>query len=123
MKQPLIKYIMPIILVIGIIITIYYLFDPNSHLFPQCIFYRLTGWQCAGCGSQRMLHALLHGDFASAWHYNAMILILSPIFVTMIIAGLFRNKLSKLYNIVNSKYAISCILITIVAWWILRNIL
>lgn len=112
----------PIALAIGILIIIYYLFDPNMHIFPQCIFYRITGWQCAGCGSQRMIHALLHGDIAAAWNYNAALLVASPIFITMIIASLFRNKLPRLYDVINSKTVIYCLLTGILAWWILRNV-
>ncbi len=43
-----------------------------------CLFYRLTGRLCPGCGVSRMCISLLRGDFAAAWRYNAVILCLLP---------------------------------------------
>lgn len=34
---------------------------PDSH-FPKCFFWSLSGWKCPGCGTQRALHLLMHGD-------------------------------------------------------------
>jgi hypothetical protein len=45
--------------------------SPDSPL-PACPFKALTGWDCPGCGSTRMLHALLHGNPAAAARYNAL---------------------------------------------------
>ena len=108
--------------VVLILITLYYAYDPELHPFPQCLFYKLTGSQCAGCGSQRMLHALLHGDFAGAWHYNAGIIVGMPILITMLIASLFRDNLPRLYNVVNSRPGIYLISSGIIGWWVLRNL-
>nr|WP_228122358.1 DUF2752 domain-containing protein [Saccharothrix syringae] len=51
--------------------------DPNrpGSLLPPCPLYALTGIQCPACGSTRMVHALLHGDLAAAWHFNAVMLV------------------------------------------------
>ncbi|WP_222598234.1 DUF2752 domain-containing protein [Lentzea tibetensis] len=48
--------------------------NPDS-LLPRCPFNWLTGWDCPACGSTRMVHALLHGDFAAAWDFNAVMLV------------------------------------------------
>lgn len=106
-----------------IAIAVYYAFDPQQHPFPKCIFKQITGWDCAGCGSQRMLHALLHGDLKSAWHYNAGIIVGMPVLIIMLIASVFRDKLPRLYNVVNSRPAIGIVVICIIAWSVLRNIL
>ena len=113
----------PAVLAVGIFIAIYYFFDPENHTFPQCVFYKLTGWKCAGCGSQRMFHALLHGDIAMAWHYNAAILIATPILVTMAIAGALRHQKPRFYNVMYSQWVIWSIVGGLMAWWILRNLL
>lgn len=117
-----IRIIVPVAIAIGAFIAIYYIFDPANNLFPKCLFYQLTGWECAGCGSQRMVHALLHGDFVAAWHYNPAILILSPVFVLMLIASFYRNRLPRFYNIVYSPWVVWSVLGSILAWWIGRNI-
>lgn len=116
------SYIVPAVLAVGFFIAIYYLFDPEKHPFPQCIFFQLTGWECIGCGSQRMFHALLHGDFALAWHYNAAILITTPILAIMAVAGGFRRQLPRFYNVMYSQWVIWSIVSGLTAWWILRNI-
>ena len=40
-----------------------------------CLFHQLTGLYCIGCGTTRALSALLHGDVAAAFSYNAFMLI------------------------------------------------
>jgi hypothetical protein len=54
--------------------------DPaHGGLLPVCPFKALTGWACPVCGSTRMLHALLHGDVASAARYNVVVLAALPV--------------------------------------------
>ena len=48
-------------------------------IYPQCVFHRMTGLDCPGCGSLRALHALLHGDFAAALHFNAFLVLSLPL--------------------------------------------
>ena len=59
--------------------TLLYAFDPaDAGFFPRCPSLALTGWRCAGCGSQRALHALLHGDLAAAWSLNPLLVVAVP---------------------------------------------
>lgn len=116
------RYIVPAIIGVGAFIAIYYFFNPEEHIFPQCLFYRLTGWQCAGCGSQRMIHALLHGDIVAAWHYNAMILLASPILISMLVANLFKHKIPRFHKFIYSPWVVWTLVGSIMVWWILRNI-
>lgn len=53
-------------------------FDPNlpGNPFPPCIFRTITGHYCAGCGITRALHALVHGDMATAIHMNLLAILL-----------------------------------------------
>lgn len=54
-------------------------FDPRTAgFFPPCVFHRLTGLQCPGCGATRAMHALVHGDFVGALHDNAMFVLMLP---------------------------------------------
>ena len=51
-----------------------YFHPPGSTRFlPPCLFYRLTGLYCAGCGSTRALYTALHGDFAGALRCNLLL--------------------------------------------------
>lgn len=123
MRRHIRIYVIVVILAAIIAVALYYAYDPEKHPFPQCLFYKFTGWQCAGCGTQRMLHALLHGNWAAAWHYNAGFIVGMPILIVMLVASLFRDKLPRLYNVVNSRPAIYLVSIGLIGWWVLRNVL
>jgi hypothetical protein len=54
-------------------------YRPGSHLL--CPFLALTGLYCAGCGGQRAVHSLAHGDLATAWDLNPLAVLLAPLAV------------------------------------------
>jgi hypothetical protein len=54
--------------------------DPNRHaVYPQCLLYNATGVYCAGCGTTRAIHALLHGCVIEALHDNALFVAALPL--------------------------------------------
>lgn len=72
------KYISGFSLVI-LLSVVYYKFDPEMYsFFPECPFHKYVGLDCPGCGSQRAVHALLHGDLLSALNYNILLVISIP---------------------------------------------
>ena len=91
-------------------------------MFPKCPFRLLTGLQCPGCGSQRALHALLHGDIAGAWRFNAMLVAFIPVLAVMIPVQLLRRSHPQLYQRVFGTPVIWGTFIAVMAWWIARNI-
>jgi hypothetical protein len=61
--------------------AVLYGFDPAHYsLYPVCLFHRLTGLDCPGCGSSRALHALLHGRLLEALHFNLLLVLSLPVF-------------------------------------------
>lgn len=103
---------------------LYYVYDPGESLFaPKCAFHELTGWDCPGCGSQRMLHALLHGHIAEAWNANPFILCVSPLFILIAAAALYRTRWPRLYRTVNSMPVIIAVSAAIVGWTLGRNLI
>lgn len=55
-------------------------FEPRGQIFfPRCWLHENTGLLCPGCGSTRALHALLHGDVASAWKLNPLAVLSVPV--------------------------------------------
>lgn len=102
--------------------VVYALFDPSVNPFPRCIFLQATGYKCPGCGSQRALHALLHGDIAAAWGFNAMLVAAIPVVAAMYIAEITRRRRPQLHNRLNGSVAIWSAFTLLVGWWILRNI-
>lgn len=115
-----------IILVIAALMVagfIYYALDPSaSSVFPQCTFLSLTGYKCPGCGSQRAIHALLHGNVADAFKFNAMLFIAIPWIVLCLFAESHRLRNPRLYTRLNAPLLIWLFLAMVLIWWLLRNI-
>jgi len=64
-------------------------FNPTTAgFFPVCPLYTLTGIHCPGCGLTRGFHALFHGDFLPALHYNALLPVFA-LFFGLIFVWLF----------------------------------
>jgi hypothetical protein len=59
---------------------VFFAFDPTKvPIFPQCMFHQVTGLDCPGCGAQRALHQLLHGNLIAALRLNAMFVLSLPL--------------------------------------------
>ena len=103
--------------------VVYFTFDPAQEAyFPRCTFLTLTGYQCPGCGSQRALHALLHGDIVAAWHHNAALLVAIPVVLIYLVGELKRTSWPRFYRAISHPAIISTLLAAIILWWIGRNI-
>lgn len=108
------------LLVIG---AVYYALDPSaSGLFPRCVFLSMTGYKCPGCGSQRAIHALLHGDVLGAFKYNALLLVVVPWIILCLYAESRRVRNPRLYARLNAPLLIWLFLAMVLIWWLLRNI-
>lgn len=60
-------------------LAVLYFFDPaHNSFYPICPFHALTGLWCPGCGTLRALHQLTHGNFAAAWRFNPIVMLLLP---------------------------------------------
>lgn len=103
--------------------AVYFHFDPaEAAWMPQCIFRRLTGLQCPGCGSQRFLHAILHGDIHAALRANALLLPLIPYLFFWGAVEISPSRNQRLRRALNSIPAIISILAIIIIWGVARNI-
>ena len=115
-----------IVLIVALLLLfgfIYYALDPSaSTLFPQCTFLQFTGYKCPGCGSQRAIHALLHGDVAAAFRYNALLIIAIPWIALCLYAESRRTRNPRLYARLNAPLLIWLFLVAVLLWWLLRNI-
>ncbi len=53
--------------------AVLFFFDPAQHgFYPVCMFHKLTGWNCPGCGGTRAAYQLLHGHLLYALRDNAL---------------------------------------------------
>lgn len=114
-----------IFVVIILLITGYYFFlNPyeQEYFFISCPFYKITGYQCSGCGSQRAFHEILHLNFREAFHQNALVLIAIPYFSLIFFTSFFQEKFAKLRQLLIGKKTILILFIFIILFGIFRNL-
>lgn len=105
------------------VVVIYVIFDPSvSSFFPRCPFLQLTGLKCPGCGSQRAVHALLHGDVCGAAQFNFLLVVSLPVIALYVFSELYKARQPRLYNLLNSPVVVWSIFAVVVLWWMLRNV-
>lgn len=107
--------------------SVLFLFNPaETGVFPRCPFLMLTGYECPGCGSQRAIHALLHGDIIRAWDYNPLLVIAVPYIILGFIAELSFRRSHLIRTVRDRLYsgrAVWIVLTVIIIYWIGRNVL
>ena len=114
-----------IFVVIILLITGYYFFlNPyeQEYFFISCPFYKITGYQCSGCGSQRAFHEILHLNFEEAFHQNALVLIAIPYFSLIFFTSFFQEKFSKLRQFLIGKKTILILFFIVILFGIFRNL-
>lgn len=124
-KPRLRAYALPIAaaIILAVAVGVYFFIDPSSSpVFPKCPFKVMTGMQCPGCGSQRAIHALLHGDIPSAWRFNALLVISVPVLAVMLPVQFMRRRHPQLYLKVFCTATIWTTFAVVTAWWIARNV-
>lgn len=104
------------------LVAVYFTLDPSTMRFPRCPFLVLTGWRCPGCGSQRAVHALLHGDVAAAWRFNAALVAALPVIALLLVAEVRRTRSPRFYLQVNSTSMLIGCAAALLLWWLARNI-
>ncbi len=121
------KKISIVLLIIFVPAVLFFLhsFNPAEFsFFPKCPFHYFTGFDCPGCGSQRALHALLHGEILKAAGYNLLFLLSLPFLAVQFGHQAFlrisRRPLTR--NIFSRPPTRKVIWIIVITFWILRNV-
>lgn len=90
----------------------------SERIAIPCIFHKITGLYCPGCGITRAIKALLRGDLYSSFRNNILLYVVVPlIFVIQVINKKSSEKTRKINN-----YILVFLLIFTVGYGILRNI-
>ena len=114
------KYLIAILGVLSVLaILLYFSFNPENGLFPKCPFNNYVGIYCAGCGTQRAIHDLLHLRITDALSHNFLLLpsvlvILQHIVVKL---GIYKGQ-----SLLSYRYAPLVILILVFLFMVLRNL-
>lgn len=86
-----------------------------------CVFYKITGLYCPGCGLTRCVESLLKLDFYQAFRYNPLAIIYMIVLFIYFIVVRFIRKESFTISHISNKMWYSLVFITIL-YGICRNI-
>ncbi len=91
---------------------------------PPCLILEATGLYCAGCGGQRMFHALLHGDFSAAFFHNPFLFCLLPLLCGYLLweAVRYLKKQRPLYQSRRFLWFSGIVLVLAAIFTVLRNL-
>ena len=97
---------------------------PAASWLPGCLFHRVTGFDCPGCGMTRATHAALHGRIGEAFRFNPVGMVLLPdamIGLGLELAGWLRGKPLPIRFRIGGRWAWG-VLGVLMAFWVFRNI-
>ena len=115
------KKVFVITLCIAVIAGVLFIYSHSpleSKYYPPCIFKKLTGFDCAGCGSARACYQLLHGNIKSAIDNNILLILMLPV----IFVGLINFFLGKMKSVWDKLSRPKIFLAVILLFWVVRNI-
>ena len=104
---------------------VFFFLDPAKiGIFPRCLFLRLTGYECPGCGSQRAIHHLVHLQIGQAFRENALFVLAIPYILLGVYLEYFggNTRFPRLLPLFFGKWTAILVLILIFAFWIGRNL-
>ena len=123
MKKRLIKIIFLNAFIV-IISFIYYFLNKYFNIGIPCLFYKITGLKCPGCGITRLIFSLIKLDFRQAFFYNPLVFILLPFIGFYIIYQEYLYITKKEDKIIKKipSYIYYVLIIILIIYAIFRNI-
>lgn len=118
-------YLAPLLVGLGIVTAFVYvtLVDPNAHgNYPTCPWLLLTGYYCPGCGFLRMVHALGHAQFGTAFGLNPLAFVMVPVLLYAWVRWLVRSIRGRPRETVLHPAFIWVFLVVLIGFWIVRNL-
>ena len=85
-------------------------------VYIPCLFYKVTGWLCPGCGITNFCLAILHGRFREAPAHNWGLVVSAPVILGLLVSR-WRGGNRKIENAVSGG-----VLLFLLGWGIFRNI-
>ncbi|AZP83133.1 DUF2752 domain-containing protein [Mycobacterium avium] len=90
---------------------------------PVCPTKALLGVDCPGCGSLRMVYALMHGNLLGAARFNALGLAAVVLLMWAYFAWTYGHLVGRrIRNWQHHRWAAAVTLSLVLAWFVVRNI-
>ncbi len=106
-------------------------FDPTG-VVPPCLFHRVSGLYCPGCGGTRAVHALLEGNLIASFLYHPFVPYAAVLYALFMVSHTVewiaaRKKSSRETRFtkglsLNSGYLFAGILLILLQWMV-KNLL
>lgn len=64
-----------------------------TQTIQECIFHKITGFNCPACGNTRSVFALMDGDIVNSLYFN-----ITPIFLILVILCFYIENVFALFN-------------------------
>lgn len=87
------KYLIITILLAILAVILSLSIDIWQKFVPQCVFHKVTGFYCPGCGGTRAVIAMLKFDFITAFRYNPGVVSLCVIILLALIGKIINKKI------------------------------
>lgn len=119
--------IVAMILVVAAGIAYIFVIDPTQAGSPTvpCLFHRMTGLYCVGCGNTRALHALVHGEILEMFGYNILfpfvVVILAWCYIVGLTTLLWRRRILWLPEGISNRTLV-IVFTVVILFAVLRNI-
>ena len=103
-----------------LVFFVYYFLNIYTDFSIPCLFHKLTGFYCPGCGITRLLFSLIHLDFYQAFRYNPLVFIL---LILSMVYWLFKLILKKFsIDLIIPNFVWYILLFIVIIYGIMRNI-
>ena len=101
-----------------------YFINPETSLYPPCIFKQITSLQCPGCGSARACYHLLHGHFITAIDYNLLMTVFMPLLIIEGFSRIFltNRKHAMRLRVIENNFRPLHVLVIVIIFWLVRNL-
>lgn len=87
----------------------------------ECVYKKLFNIYCPGCGTTRMIKAIIRLDLYKAFRYNPLFFILFILLLVYFCINIYRYITNEKL-ILPSKKVITILVITLISYMLLRNI-
>lgn len=122
--KPIIEFSVVVVAALGLALLYFFADARIVTFFPPCPFHRLTGLFCPGCGSQRAISALLHGQLLHAIRFNLLLVCCLPLLAYSAYTSTLKLSAQKpqIQRLFYSPLFVKSFLVMVIMFFILRNI-